>query len=371
MPSDTWPEFLKLLTCGGYVAAAVLPLIVVSVAQCRKLREPLVPRVRPWPVPWSGLDVSLLIAVVVMMPPVVGEMLGQASFFEKIYGQDFTTTPLTTLRESSSASVAGGAAANEVHQQLALRLTVKGLWAGLFAFPFQVGVIILLRTALYPTWRSLPSRPSRTLPARIALASFAWVLLTPAVFLVHFVANALSLELGSSPDDHPLTRIATGGWRLDRVLFVLQACVTAPLMEEWICRGILLPWTTRRSHRTWTVLIAAIAIAGLVGSTAENAVNRFGSAVFLTLILAVWGLLPLLPRGPRGQVRRRRWGGVVASAAIFAALHSSVWPSPVPLFVFALGLGWLALATRGILASVVVHGLFNLISVLYVLGAAG
>jgi membrane protease YdiL (CAAX protease family) len=65
--------------------------------------------------------------------------------------------------------------------------------------------------------------------------------------------------------------------------------------------------------------------------------------------------------------KRRTAGAVYASAALFAAVHSSVWPSPVPLFALGLGLGYLAVRTRGILVPVIVHGLFNAVSAVYVL----
>ena len=46
---------------------------------------------------------------------------------------------------------------------------------------------------------------------------------------------------------------------------------------------------------------------------------------------------------------RRHIRGVYVSAAFFALVHSAVWPTPIPLFFLGLGLGWLAVRTRGIL----------------------
>ena len=51
-------------------------------------------------------------------------------------------------------------------------------------------------------------------------------------------------------------------------------------------------------------------------------------------------------------------------------IHSNVWPSPIPLFVLGIGLGWLAVRTNGVLAPVIVHGLFNAVSVVFVLRSA-
>jgi membrane protease YdiL (CAAX protease family) len=63
----------------------------------------------------------------------------------------------------------------------------------------------------------------------------------------------------------------------------------------------------------------------------------------------------------------RRARAVYATAALFAVVHSSVWPNPVPLFVLGLALGWLAVRTNGVLVPVIVHGLFNAVSVAFVL----
>jgi len=44
---------------------------------------------------------------------------------------------------------------------------------------------------------------------------------------------------------------------------------------------------------------------------------------------------------------------------LFAALHSSVWPSPIPLFLLGFGLAWLAHRTQSLVAPIVAHALFN------------
>jgi hypothetical protein len=57
-----------------------------------------------------------------------------------------------------------------------------------------------------------------------------------------------------------------------------------------------------------------------------------------------------------------RWS-IVASSMFFALVHST-WPTPIALFFLGLVLGWLAFRTQSLLASIVVHGLFNLVSYL-------
>ncbi|MBX9580524.1 MAG: CPBP family intramembrane metalloprotease, partial [Gemmataceae bacterium] len=103
------------------------------------------------------------------------------------------------------------------------------------------------------------------------------------------------------------------------------------------------------------------------GVAALTGGRSVGPAAFALVLPAGWAALRQVVRR-----KRRTVGAVYASAALFAEVHSAVWPSPIPLFVLGLGLGWLAVRTRGVLAPAVVHGLFNLVSVLYVLrGGAG
>jgi membrane protease YdiL (CAAX protease family) len=53
---------------------------------------------------------------------------------------------------------------------------------------------------------------------------------------------------------------------------------------------------------------------------------------------------------------------IFATAALFASVHASVWPTPIPLFILALGLGALAHRTRSLVGPIVLHGLFNGVS---------
>jgi membrane protease YdiL (CAAX protease family) len=55
---------------------------------------------------------------------------------------------------------------------------------------------------------------------------------------------------------------------------------------------------------------------------------------------------------------------------LFANFHANIWPTPVALFVLALGLGWLAYRTQSVVASIVLHVLFNTITILTLLRPA-
>ena len=68
------------------------------------------------------------------------------------------------------------------------------------------------------------------------------------------------------------------------------------------------------------------------------------------------------PRFAREAFAARAAGGIYAGALLFAAVHSFAWPSPVSLFVLGLGLGYLRYRTQSLVASIVVHALFNGVS---------
>ena len=44
---------------------------------------------------------------------------------------------------------------------------------------------------------------------------------------------------------------------------------------------------------------------------------------------------------------------------LFAALHGSIWPTPIPLFLLGVGLAWLAYRTQSLVGPLVAHALFN------------
>lgn len=52
------------------------------------------------------------------------------------------------------------------------------------------------------------------------------------------------------------------------------------------------------------------------------------------------------------------WGGIVASAALYAAFHFSLWMF-LPTFVLGIALGWLARSRGGLMPAIALHVLYN------------
>jgi membrane protease YdiL (CAAX protease family) len=358
-----------MVLCGLAVAAAAAPVAVVGWRAARRAGEPTLPRWRPWRVPWArapwgGFEVvGAFLVLAIVIPGLAHESLVGSGFFTRVYGPEFPPPmPRPGPRVEASAAVAGAATASAAHARQEELATVRNLWAGAAALPVQLGLLVLVRRTLYPDWTGPPRRPS--VAAQLTLAILAWAVLTPAVLVFNQVVLDLFARLGGSADVHPLARMTELRPILDQFLFLFRACVAAPLIEELLFRGMLLSWLLGARYRAWAALVGGVLIAGLLGQPSgppAELVTRGPVLFALGLVLGYVVLIRMFRR------KSRTVGAVYASSVVFAVVHSTVWPTPVPLFVLGLGLGYLAVRNRGVLVPVVVHGLFNAVSALFVL----
>lgn len=172
----------------------------------------------------------------------------------------------------------------------------------------------------------------------------AWPLLAPIVFGV----NALALVVWKDRKHHPLEDWAAGGLSATGWLLAgLSAVVLAPLVEEFLFRGVLLGWLGR-----WA--------SGAGRAKPDPAVDPdFG---FPAEPREIWFEEEPPPAPEPLPIAGRGWRFLAANGAVslvFAALHGPVWPSPVPLFFLSLGLGVLYQRTGGLVAPVALHATFN------------
>jgi membrane protease YdiL (CAAX protease family) len=247
-------------------------------------------------------------------------------------------------------------------------------WLVLVAFPFQVAVIpLLLRmfsgTQLYQLgitgwrWRQ-----------NVVLGYLGWLCVVPVVLLVEFAADQVSSMFMKS-ESHALTQFLYKGdlaWS-DWLMFFGLALAAAPIGEELLFRGVLQTWFMRRSWGADAALAGAFVMA-LLNRTAdlETAMRASGGertgAIIRALLPALF-ILAMIPGYIYSEVLAWRWlpepgaaRTIYATSLLFAACHSAVWPSPVPLFPLALGLGYLAYRTQSLVPSMVMHFLFNAIA---------
>jgi membrane protease YdiL (CAAX protease family) len=358
-----------MLAAGLSVAGAGALVSLLLYAVARTSRDRLFPPVGPVRNAPNGAVVLGAFAIFVLTGAVVQSVLTGSGFFQHLYGPAF---PVELPPEPTEIQKAAA--------------TVRYLWAATFAFPIQVGLIVGL-TAVFG------GNPitGRGWARNVVAGYLTWLLVTPAAFLVFVLANLAHAGLtGRPPDKHPLTVLGESAGTREWVLFVLQTVVLAPVLEELVFRGLLLPWlASRRStdpesamtippaRRPLAVLLVAVAVAQLLHRQelrqAWAAGDPVGVVAHLIPGLFFLALVPL-DRLPFARLRRhlrlrsRQYSrAILASAALFGAFHAHVWPSPVPLVVLAIGLGYLYLRTRSLVGPVVVHGLFNAVSAMYLL----
>jgi membrane protease YdiL (CAAX protease family) len=344
--------------------AVVIGLVCTAVARMHGQRS--LPGWKHSHTSWTGLDVLLLVFAQLLMPPVIAKVLAQGGFFEAVYGPNYPPVPegLRKVLPAHAAS-AGGAAAEFSIQGLAVLYTA-GLWGRIFAAPVLIALGFGL---LVVTERRSPRLEPAGWAGQIALGVAIWLVLVPVVMGVYFLAIAVMGWLGAEPDVHPLGRAGVGETLFDRVVFAASVCLFTPLAEEFVFRGLVVRWAAGAWYRPWGVMVGT-GVAGVLPG------GRFDPETGPMAFVAILGLgLYLLQR-----LGRRMWAGfpvrtasaVYSSAALFAIVHAAIWPTPVPLFVLGLGLGYVAARSRGIAGCVVLHGLFNAVSYVYLLrGGSG
>ena len=355
---------LRLMLAAGLAVAAAgaLTALLLS-AVARTSRARLFPPAGPVR-PLHGAVVLGAFAAFVLVGSAVQSALTAGGFFQRVYGPDFPA----------------GWPEAAAH-------TVRALWSAALAFPVQVGLVVGLAAALGGN-----PLTGRGWARNVVAGYLTWLPVTPVAFLVFVLANLVHTELtGRPPDKHPLTALGGMAGPREWALFVLATVVVAPVLEELVFRGLLLPWLAQRRlppapdgavaiPPEWRpVLVLGLAVVVGVLSQAGGLERAWAAGDRRAVVAHLspglfFGAVALLSVVPLGRARRHlrvRSGqharAVLASAALFAAFHSHVWPSPVPLLVLAVGLGYLYLRTRSLVGPVVVHGLFNAVSAVYLL----
>jgi membrane protease YdiL (CAAX protease family) len=301
----------------------------------------------PWrrrAVPWTGWEVVAALLLMWLCPSFLAAGLHAAGFFGRVYGAEF------------QAHFDEG----KLDALDSIRLT---LWMSDLALP------LVLASTLVLFYLSSGTRPyqlgltASRLGKYLLLGVVTSVCVVPVVYLILVVANwLLRFGTGGVPEEHPIQRlIESHPPPIDFVVGGLAALVAAPLLEEFVFRGIIQPWFRVRSWGGYGGVAGALALA--VARRWNEIQSHWASGgwpgVWPQLLPAAFVLVMvpgyLLVRAKLPPAA----GAVYATSLLFAAAHSSVWPSPIPLFFFALALGTLRYRTQSLVPSVVVHGLFN------------
>lgn len=364
--TDPWDELLlnlqAYLLAGGIGAA--IALLLVGFAPCFRRRPLPLRRLRPGR--WGGGEVILaFLNVFCFATPAV---LAVAALL--------AVPPSSDVKEYEAAVRAA-----------APRLVV-------LTSPFTVALTLAVLTAiLFGVSRTRPHQLGVTRArwaANVILGVLAFLVLAPIALGVYYLVtlvfpaekNAFEVLVAQGLDPHE--------W----ALLVFMTVIGAPLTEEWLFRGILQGWLRRASLIGQATFLLAIFLGGAMPVTAvllSEAAHQLqpdqveppaaaavhaaiASVAFYGLFVALyagwlWRLRVYYPDDVAGNGAgpgARQWAyarlSIFGSAMFFALAHG--WPQAVPLFVLALGLGWLALRTQSLIGPMVCHALFNTVACL-------
>jgi membrane protease YdiL (CAAX protease family) len=167
----------------------------------------------------------------------------------------------------------------------------------------------------------------RRLPADVLVGLIAFAVVSVPIYAMQAGLTQLT------PSEHPIVKAwqeLEPGWEL-RLSSLFSVVLVAPLTEEFLFRVLLQGWLESLGR-----------FKSLEGgaSIQRNDQPMTGAAI-------------------QPACTRRRWVPIVLSSLIFALMHLAHGPDVVPLFFFALALGYLYQQTHRLWAPMVVHLCLN------------
>src|SRR5262245_26555858 len=141
--------------------------------------------------------------------------------------------------------------------------------AGTLALPLQLLAWRGLLATVEP--HPMPSITRHNTVRGVRMGYLIWLIVTPAVYFVGFFALLVNAWLGGHSEQHPLMKAFEPGAASAGVLLLLlaEAVIAAPIREELLFRGILLPWLAERSWGGDAALVFAAAIGVLLRPTPD------------------------------------------------------------------------------------------------------
>lgn len=324
------------------IALGILIALVVSwtlwSAAFMRLRngKPLLAAEPRRQVPWRAVDIAICLALLIGLP------------LSAVLGLRAATDLLPTLTPDDISS--------DGHAALLAATSLASL-----AVLALAALLVMLRAGA--TWRDLGVSP-RHVPADLLLGVAAFFMLAPAVYLVMLVL------VQWFPSEHPIVKLVKDDPRLFALSFFSAVCV-APIVEEFLFRVLFQGWLERVAGKL--ARQSVVAAAAQAPATPPEAADQMPLAPRRDDANPYAPPLADLPEQPltvESAVNRDSstspppFWPVLVSSSIFALLHWGHGPDPVPLFVLAVGLGYLYRQTHRVLPGIVVHVLLNAFSML-------
>lgn len=319
------------------------------------------------PVPWTGGDL-LLVAVanqlIVMVVAYV--LLGTGLLAASVPHGDYLNTLYRKdgQKEAQQAfgQVAGPAstiAEAAVTAELNARLT---LWASALAFPLQLLILPALILRQYPGSAAAFGATGHGWRRAVLLALAGWAVLAPVCLGLNWLVTQVYYAwVPGPPPEHGLVRVLQVGLLpVERVFWVVFALVAAPVVEEFLFRGLFQGYALADPRRGRFLLLFALILAAYHAAPRVLAAQdgpgweRLDAYMPILFALFVGAGYYVAMEYAAGT----RLPAFVAVSLLFAAMHPT-WPQPVALFVLSMGLCYLREWSGSLLTPILVHGLFN------------
>lgn len=173
----------------------------------------------------------------------------------------------------------------------------------MFALSAAAGLVVIQLLNIAHNTNPLKSRD---LPLGLPYGLIGSLAVIPLVIAATMIVQEIMRRAGAAaPEEHQLLVVFQQPSIFDRLLVILSAVILAPLFEELVFRAHL-----------------------------QSAIRKATGMPWLAVIIA---------------------------SALFALVHGIWWMMP-PLFILALGLGYVYERTRNIWANILMHALFNALS---------
>jgi membrane protease YdiL (CAAX protease family) len=324
-------------------------------------------------VSWSAVEIVGVIIFGMAGPLLLYQFLRWSGWYGQFYGADFIHE-FDLLGMDVIPDWLGWFCGLDLPEQLRqwqnrarqITQTRLMLWAFCAALPVQVACTLALLRSFSGTKPADIGLTGRRLGVNLLAGVIAALVLVPGVYGIQALVVLLVRMLGGAGQEHPFAKLGeTSLYPTEWVLLVLAATVVAPVWEELLFRGVIQPWVISRRFGGVAAFGAALAVT--LSARMEYLTGAADRLALLVQLLPILILLALLPVYGLLAERSRQAGGLFASAVLFAWIHASVWPSPIPLLWLGLGLGWLAMRTRSLVGPIVLHALFNGVACLVLL----
>lgn len=195
------------------------------------------------------------------------------------------------------------------------------------------------------------------------LGTLGWLVITPLCTIILLLVLLDFWEtLWGRKASHPMQIVLMNDPRLTTWILVgIVTCMIAPIKEELLMRGIMQPYLMRNPLVSDLLVLLSIIWAFSLLLSPGSGPDRgmgMGPLFFVAAIAPGYYLFEKWTAAWITEPGAAR--GIFATSLFFAALHAAAWPQPIPLFLFSLGVGFLAYRTRSLVGPITLHAMFNM-----------